>query len=177
MFVTLLCIAADCVYTRFFPTARFVFYGTNWPDALAIVPYFFMGSLFAFPEMKKLLNLQIATLFMVLLAIFKVSSVKYELVLCFILPYFILSVAMTERPVFSRWFEKCDFSYGLYLYGFVMQQMIFHQLQKVERISSSLNLMFLICFAATFVCAVVSWYLIEKPMQNVGKKLLKRMQT
>ena len=176
VFVTLLCVAADCVYTRFFPTARFVFYGTNWPDALAIVPYFFMGSLFAFPEMKKLLNLQIATLFMVLLAIFKVSSVKYELVLCFILPYFILSVAMTERPVFSRWFEKCDFSYGLYLYGFVMQQMIFHQLQKVERISSSLNLMFLICFAATFVCAVVSWYLIEKPMQNVGKMLLKRMQ-
>ncbi len=176
VFVTLLCIAADCVYTGFFPTARFVFYGSNWPDALAIVPYFFMGSLFALPEMKKLLNLQIATLFMVLLAIFKVSSVKYELVLCFILPYFVLSVAMTERPVFSRWFAKCDFSYGLYLYGFVMQQVIFHQLQKIGGVAASLNLVFLICFAATFVCAVISWYLIEKPMQNVGKKILKHMQ-
>lgn len=112
---------------------------------------------------------------MVLLAIFKVSVVKYELVLCFILPYFVLSVAMTERPVFSRWFEKCDFSYGLYLYGFVIQQVISHQLQE-RGIEASLNLTFLICFAATFVCAVISWYLIEKPMQNVGKKLIRRMQ-
>ena len=173
--VTGICIVSDCVYTQWFPDARLVVYGTNWFDALAIIPYFFMGSFIALPKIKKLLNIQIATLLMVLLAIFKVSAAKYELALCLILPYFVLSVALTERPVFSRWFEKCDFSYGLYLYGFVIQQAVSHQLQKIGNFS--LNQEFLISFTITFVCAVFSWYIIEKPMQTIGKNLIKHMKT
>lgn len=168
---TVVCIIGSCLRLKY-PEARLVFYGTNWLDALAIVPYFFAGSFLALPEMKKYLNLQIAVILMFVTAIFRLSSIKYEIMLCIILPYAVLSFALTERPVFSKWFAKCDFTYGLYLYGFVIQQLVSHQLSKLNSSVFSLNITFAICFVLTFVCAVISWYLIEKPMQILCKKIL-----
>lgn len=175
LIVTIVSIILNCVKMKYFPEARFVFYGSNWYDALAIIPYFFAGSFLALPELKNFFNLQIATLLMVLTAIFRFSAVKYEFILCFVLPYFILSIALTERPVFSKWFEKCDFSYGLYLYGFIIQQLFYHQLEKLNSPIFSLNISFLICFCITLICAVISWYIIEKPMQQLCKKILKKL--
>lgn len=172
---TLLCIAASCISLKYFEGGRLVIYGTNWFDSLAILPYFFAGSVLALPEFKKLLNLQIAVIAMLVTAILRFNGIKYELLLCFVLPYAVLSFALTERPVFSRWFAKSDFSYGLYLYGFVIQQLIWHQLEKLNNPIFSLNVLFIICFAATFLCAVISWYLIEKPMQKLCKKILAKI--
>lgn len=174
LIVTVALAVINYMHISYNPTARFVVYGTNWYDTFGIIPYFFAGSLFALPGMNKLFNLQTATLLMVLTAIFRLSSVKCEFILCFVLPYFVLSFALVERPVFSHWFEKCDFSYGLYLYGFVVQQIVSHQLQKLNNPLFSLNVTFVICFALTFVCAVISWYVIEKPMQTLGKKIVSR---
>ncbi len=174
LIVTVALAVINYMHISYNPTARFVVYGTNWYDTFGIIPYFFAGSLFALPGMNKLFNLQTATLLMALTAIFRFSSVKCEFILCFVLPYFVLSFALVERPVFSHWFEKCDFSYGLYLYGFVVQQIVSHQLQKLNNPLFSLNVTFVICFALTFVCAVISWYVIEKPMQTLGKKIVSR---
>lgn len=170
--VTVICIVINCFKMYYYPYARFVFYGSNWMDALAIIPYFFAGSFLALPEMKRIFNLQISLMLMIVTIIFQLSAVKYEFILCFILPYFVISFATTERPVFSRWFEKTDFSYGLYLYGFIVQQAVYHQLEKPHNPIFSLNISFLICFSLTFVLAVISWYSIEKPMQNICKKII-----
>lgn len=168
---TVVCIVGGYLRLKF-PEVRFVFYGSNLPDALAILPYFFAGSFLALPEFKKYFNLQIAVFLMFVTAIFRFSSTKYEILLCVILPYAVLSFALTERPVFSKWFAKSDFTYGLYLYGFVIQQLVHHQLAKLNSSVFSLNITFAICFVLTFVCAVISWYLIEKPMQILCKKIL-----
>lgn len=175
LIVTLLiCISADLIHLKYFPAGRFVFYGTNWPDSLSILPYFFAGSFLAIDGLKKFLNLQISGMLMVMALIFRFDDVISELLLCLLLPYFTLSFALTEKPVFSNWFSKSDYSYGLYLYGFVIQQLISHQLQKTNFKIFGLNVSFLICLAITFVCAVISWHLIEKPMQNVCKRILGR---
>lgn len=91
-----------------------------------------------------------------------------------VLPYFIFSFAYALKPFFGNWFAKCDFSYGLYLYSFLIQQIIYHQLKKF--FDPSLNITSLICFVFAFLCAVVSWYLIEKPTQALAKKLLAKMK-
>lgn len=167
-------IVLNCVFMKYFQTARLVFYGTNWVDCLAIIPYFFVGGFLALPEMKKIFNLQIAVALMLFMAIFQLNTIKSECLMGIILPYFVLSFSLVERPVFSQWFSKSDFSYGLYLYGFVVQQVIWHQLQKLNNPIFSLNVSFVICLVVTFICAVISWYIIEKPMQTLGKKLVEK---
>lgn len=153
------------------PGAIFVIYGTNMISALAIVPYFFVGIIFLSPEVKKYLNLQLATGLLCIACMLNLSSVKTEIVLFFVLPYFIFSLAFAENPKFVKCFSKNDFSYGLYLYGFVIQQCIVKVLWKYQL---TLNIYFVICSCATFFFSVMSWFLIEKPAQQFGKKLLKR---
>ena len=173
--VVLICVFAN-IYKTINPEISFVFYGTDWTQAFVLIPYFFAGSFLALKGAEKLLNLQVAVIMMALLLVLKLSAVKYELLLCFILPYAVISFSLAEKPVFLHWFEKSDFSYGIYLYGFVVQQVVYHQLEKLNNSIFSLNVSFLICFAVTFVCAVISFYLIEKPFQVLSKKIIKSLR-
>lgn len=161
--------------------ARLVIWGNNLPDALPLMPYFFVGSLFSFPDFKKLLNLQCAVLLLVV-GVFAMSNVWYhatvtvvcnELVVAVVLPYFALALALTERPVFSKWFEHSDFAYGLYLYGFVIQQCMYQLLAPTHL--SALE-MTVVCFAVTLVFAIGSWYWVEKPVQNLGQGWIRRLK-
>ena len=161
--------------------ARLVIWGNNLPDALALIPYFFIGSLFSFPEFKKLLNLQLAVLLLIVgvLALSNVwyspivASVFNELVVSLVLPYFVLSLALTERPIFSKWFANSDFAYGLYLYGFVVQQAMY---QLMAPTKLSVLEMTVVCFAVTLVFAIASWYLVEKPVQKLGQAWIRRLK-
>jgi peptidoglycan/LPS O-acetylase OafA/YrhL len=159
-----------------------VVWGNNLPDALPLMPYFFFGSVFSFPQFKKLLNLQLATLLMIV-GIFALSNVWTsvltaqifgELVVSLILPYFVLSLALTERPIFSKWFEHSDFAYGLYLYGFPVQQAMYQLLPKGKLSSFA---MALVCFAVTLLFAILSWYFVEKPMQRLGQAWIRRIKS
>ena len=164
---------ADIVQLMFFPELRCVIYGSDLVDALSRIPFFFAGCLFALPDMKKYLNLELAAALIIAGALVNWNAVCSELYLLLVLPYFILSFSLTPQPLFSKCFAKCDFSYGMYLYGFVIQQLIWNALKNTFPPQFlTLNKMTLICLVATLACAVASWYLIEKPMQKLGKKLI-----
>lgn len=59
-----------------------------------------------------------------------------------------------------------DFSYGLYLYAFPVQQIVIMLLGPQQPILLLLGL----AVAATFVCAWLSWHYIEKPMLDLKPK-------
>lgn len=161
--------------------AGWIIWGNHIPSAFSLMPYFFLGSVFSFPAFAKLLNLQRATLLLVL-GIFAQSNVWYhawvsevcsELVVAVVLPYFVLSLALTERPVFSKWFANSDFAYGLYLYGFVIQQITYQLLAPTHLSAFEMSVL---CFFITLIPAVASWYLVEKPVQKLGQKWIKRLR-
>jgi peptidoglycan/LPS O-acetylase OafA/YrhL len=52
-----------------------------------------------------------------------------------------------------------DFSYGMYLFAFPVQQTIVHFGGAVL----SLPLNIAICFVVTLCCAAISWHLVEHP--------------
>lgn len=167
-----LAIVAECVNIGrqlFFPELRVVIYGSNIIDALALIPYFFVGMFFSFDELKKYLNLQLATALFVVGMMLDVSGKKGELLLFFVLPYFIFSFAFVEKPLFKKCFSKNDYSYGMYLYGFVIQQIL---VNKLAYLGLSLNVFMLISTVVTMFFAMLSWHLIEKPCQRLGKKVL-----
>lgn len=163
-------ILLDLVRMKYFPEARFIFYGSNVIDGLTLIPFFFIGCLFTFPEVKKLLNLQWAVALSAGGLLISLNYIKAEALLFIILPYLIFSFALEPRPIFGNFFTKHDYSFGLYLYGFLIQQILVLYLSKYNL---SLNIYFVISVIVTFVFAFLSWHLVERPMQNLGKRLLK----
>ncbi len=155
---------------KYAPDLRFVFWGSNWIDGTMLVPYFFAGSLFSFPEFRRLLNLQWGIALAAVAAMLNMNYVKSEILLFIVLPYFILSFSLASRPVFGRWFEKNDYSYGMYLYGFLVQQTLIFLL-GAERFS--LLPYTILSTVVTLVFAALSWHLVERPCQLLGKRLLK----
>jgi len=72
------------------------------------------------------------------------------------------------RP--SGWIRKFnlfgDYSYGLYIYAFPIQQSIAFSLNKMSPAS-----MFILSYPLTLILAVMSWYLVEKPALGLKGKV------
>lgn len=65
---------------------------------------------------------------------------------------------------FKHFADLGDFSYGIYIYAFPIQQMasFFH-------LNREINTYFLLCFGFTMTLAMASWFLIEKPALKLKK--------
>lgn len=162
--------SANVGIAKWLTDARLVIYGTDMVSALTIIPYFFVGIIFISPKLKKYLNLQLAIGVFCIAEMMNFSSIKSEIVVFFVLPYFVFSLAFVEKPKFVKCFSKNDYSYGLYLYGFLIQQVIVKLLWDYQL---SLNVYFIICAVITLIFGMLSWYLIERPSQRLAKKILK----
>ncbi len=73
--------------------------------------------------------------------------------------YILFYLAFTRRLRLQHFAKYGDFSYGLYLYAFPIQQLL------VLYFGRHLNILtlFFSAFALAFCLAVMSWHLVEKP--------------
>lgn len=76
-------------------------------------------------------------------------------------PYLLFWLAQTSRLKMQNWTTRIggDYSYGLYLYSFPIQQLL---IRYVPTASSPL-ILFALSFPLSFAAAFLSWNLIEKP--------------
>lgn len=88
---------------------------------------------------------------------------------CLALPtlgaYLLLWVAYSPRVPLQRWGKYGDFSYGLYLYGFPVQQLL---IQYAGRNLTPVSL-FAAAMLLTTALAALSWHLVEKPFLRLGR--------
>ena len=164
----LISLISSLLYISIFSSARFVIWGNDIFQLFPLIPYFFAGCLFTFPEFKKILNLQFAVVLALFSMIAKTGIVINEILVFISLPYLVLSFALSEKPIFSEWFKKSDFSYGIFLWGFPIQQIVG---AKYAQYGLSVFILATISYLIAFIPAIVSWYFIEKPMQKIGKKI------
>lgn len=156
-----LCIASlICLRSPFYHLPKMVFYGSSLRSALDVCPYFLIGAVYAYFRLEKFLNIEISLATVCTLALLQpISTSVSELALYFVIPYAILSFAVSGDQLFSMIGRYGDFSYGLYLYGFLIEQVfnqVFHgTLTSIEDAFYSLPV--------AFLCSMFSWYVIEKP--------------
>ena len=91
----------------------------------------------------------------ILLSKTAVAMVPYLLALS----YSTLVVAALPWPVLTHWGRFGDFSYGMYLFAFPVQQAIVHFAGPQLPLAANIAL----CFAITLVLAVLSWHFVERP--------------
>lgn len=164
-----LCIVFNILKFYLFPSYRLVVWGNDLIQATDLLPAFFLGHIFSFVDNKNFYNWQIATIIFLVVSFLSIPAPYNDLFFPAALAYFILSIGNAKNPVFRNWFKKSDFSYGLYLYGFPIQQ-IMYQLTKGANIHPIL--MTFICFAIVLGFAILSWYFVEKPANKLCQKIL-----
>lgn len=74
------------------------------------------------------------------------------------LPYIVLWVSQLDIPALTSFGKHGDISYGLYIYGFVVQQTVVHIVGEATP-----NGLFFASVSYTLILAVLSWRFIEKP--------------
>lgn len=83
------------------------------------------------------------------------------------LAYVTAIIGFTKLPRLP-FFNRGDYSYGIYIYGYPIQQSIIHFLPQYR----TGPIVFALALPLTLLCAVLSWHLIEKPVLGLRKRLL-----
>lgn len=142
-----------------------VYYGTSLASVLDVAPYFFLGSIFAVTNIYKILSVEFALFLVALFAIFQPSTeFGKEVALYVVLPVTVLSLGVANTPYFNRAGRFGDFSYGLYLYGFVVQQVFLYFFPAQNPVQNT------VCaLVVSIVLAWISWHAIESPALRLKK--------
>jgi peptidoglycan/LPS O-acetylase OafA/YrhL len=102
---------------------------------LALIPLWILAAALL-PNLWPLAHLQLAWLFV---------------------PYTVIALGQAPTPVLRRAGRFGDFSYGMYLWGFLVQQVV---VSVAPSLAFAANL--LIVLTATTLLAVASWHVVEK---------------
>ena len=82
--------------------------------------------------------------------------------------YAVFYVAFSPRLKLQKFAKFGDFSYGLYIYSFPIQQLLIHKFRDGAGINP--YALFLLTTAITLIVSFLSWHLIEKPFLALKKR-------
>uniref|UniRef100_I2Q3D5 Putative acyltransferase n=1 Tax=Desulfovibrio sp. U5L TaxID=596152 RepID=I2Q3D5_9BACT len=132
---------------------------------LRLVFLFYCGALYYIWREKIPINWLIFSIALSLLlaAAFSGSALFFPIYMLS-LPYLILFLAYVPAGFIRRYNSYGDYSYGIYIYAFPVQQMIAFWLKPV-----SVLRVFLLSALISFVFAFLSWHLVEKRFLSLKK--------
>jgi len=149
--------AASIYFVRIAPPATPpVIWGSSLISTLDVAYYFYAGASIAIFRLDRYFDAYTAGVVFVIASWLPLDYVWGEVVLALTLPYFVVSLGKIRSALLVR-LDGHDYSYGLYLYGFVVQQIIVHLMGP-----SSALLNAAIALPITAICAAISWFLVEK---------------
>lgn len=83
--------------------------------------------------------------------------------------FLLIKLVYVDGP-FSNFGKYGDFSYGIYIYAFPIQQFIVYLITKSVLHPMAWWVVFMVSFPLTLLFAVASWHLVEKRFLKVGRK-------
>jgi peptidoglycan/LPS O-acetylase OafA/YrhL len=135
------------------------------PSVFTYTTYFLAGSIF-YLYRKEIPSNILVLLGTIALTVIAVKFKVLHQVLLFTAPYMIFWSA--EKIPFHNFTKYGDFSYGIYIYAFPIQQLI-----SEFRFNGDLTIYLILSVSISMIFAVASWYLIEKPALGLKKAFAK----
>lgn len=158
--ISLLGIALSVYYLNAVPTEdQIVWWGTGSRSVADVGPFFFLGAIVAVTPIERALNPGGALFLVAIAALFQLPHYwMQQLVLMLVLPYVVLSFSTIATPMISKAGRFGDPSYGIYLYGFPVQQALFavggSSMGPLENTA--------LAVPVAVALAYLSWHLVEK---------------
>lgn len=126
--------------------------------ALRLAASFFIGAALYFHKDRIRYHGGLALLFVAIIFFTKFTPPSLYLY-ALLLPYIILYLASVNIPWLDNITRHGDFSYGIYIYAFPVQQLLVHWSNN----SISVSMLFIGSLAITLPIAVLSWKFVEEP--------------
>lgn len=135
-------------------------------SAARIIPYFMVGGIIYLIRSKVPISLRLVFILSVITIILS-KSIVFKPVFTIFVSY--LVIVFAYHPIFrflNSFASHGDFSYGLYIYAFPIQQ-------SVILIDESMSIfqLFTISYVITLICSIASWHLLEKKALSLKGKL------
>jgi len=176
-FITLLWVALLVMDMQIFTTPTWKIMPFLWLGAPFIIGkwaiFYLAGTaLFLWKGFYRL-NGKVALLSLILLA-GSCSSSCFRIVSFFALPYLVLYLSFKHLSFLnlSNFGKYGDFSYGIYVYSFPIQQTLVHLLNA----HASVNRLFAYSFMGSLIAAIASWHFIEDPALQLKQKLKQKLK-
>jgi peptidoglycan/LPS O-acetylase OafA/YrhL len=120
--------------------------------------FFFAGSalFFWWPKLPKLHG---AYALIMLASLLGMGGFRAPVVLHLLLPFLVMSMALHPTRRLSKFGERGDYSYGIYLYAFPVSQCVMYLIGPAITLPG----LIIVSTAVTMVCAVLSWRFVERP--------------
>lgn len=170
--VLLLCACLHAVFLAIDFYSRFSgAFATMAFESARLGSYFFAGTFFYEFQLEKRISVQWSSVALLLVVIFgSTDFVMAPMFLVVLIPVAIFPFAICDDPILGSLFTRDDFSYGIYIYAFPVQQTI----AMCFKTSISPWAMFFASGLITLIFAFLSWHLIEKRMLSLCKTLTAR---
>lgn len=149
IFAVILCFVCHHVYHS---SDIIVYYGSCINNACNLIPFYLVGSIFAYYHIEKLLNVKVA---FICLIFFTFVLLDYQYSINFLLiPYCVLSFCFKAEYIkINKLLDKNNISYPVYLYSFPSQQIVVLYFSKYI---DSLNILFLISMVPVILLSIIS---------------------
>lgn len=118
---------------------------------------FFVGAAFYVWRDKVWLSSKIIAIGLPLLILSSFNKDVFFVFYCLLLPFITFYLAYIPSGLVRNFNKYGDYSYGIYIYAFPVQQSIAATIPNV-----SVSSMIILSFAFTLLLAMISWHLIEK---------------
>jgi peptidoglycan/LPS O-acetylase OafA/YrhL len=161
LFIVAACLVTLCSLLVVLPAPElraWTVYGTRVWAWFAVAPFFLFGACYAFCGWDRYLNRAVAAGLLALLAVMPATAVVTELLLISALPYAVLAFGTATAPFAGALTRSSDYSYGLYLYAFPIQQAL-----VAAGVPGGALGNFALATLLAGGCAVLSWHLVERP--------------
>ncbi|RCW80165.1 acyltransferase family protein [Phyllobacterium bourgognense] len=159
MLATVMVCGADVYFSHFYDGPQIVILDTGAASAASIMPFFFVGSIFRLVKDRISLRIDIAVIMACATALVEYGWPQL-LAFCtwLTVPYITLTFCLHAAPLLSKWGRFGDFSYGMYLYAFPVQQSLIY----FARNDLSFGVLCFLTTVLSLALAWCSWHLIER---------------
>jgi peptidoglycan/LPS O-acetylase OafA/YrhL len=134
-----------------------VFYVTDLRYIFILGTYFWVGAVFYKFDLKQYLSLSVTSLAFVALFCLAAWPSILAVAAWILMPIVTFAFGFAYSPLLNRLIRTGDYSYGIYIYAFPVQQTIASFYPKIP-----IGLYLLVCSFLTFILAILSWHFVEK---------------